>query len=159
MSDPFSQLAPSAGRAPTVIIQEQKQAQTLTAWRQAHLALPDLHIVDQRKNYKPQALPTPIADDGKPLTAERIRELMGEDVKPMFEPSPDGDNRNAKPTGQLYTGVFDQRLSAEPLGATAVARRPGTRVVPPVPVDLADCVRADGLALSPAEGTVAPCQS
>lgn len=118
------------------------------------MALPDLHIVDRK-----QALPEPIADDGKPLTLERIRELMGDDVKPMFEPSPDGDNRNAKPTGQLYTGVFDTRLAAEPLGATAVARRPGTRIVPPVEADLTDCVRADRLALSPMEGTVAPCPS
>lgn len=154
MSDPFSQLAPMGGRAPTVIVHEQRQNQTLTAWRQAHMALPDLHIVDKK-----QELPKPIADDGKPLTAERIKELLGEDVKPMFEPSPDGDNRNAKSTGQVYTGVFDERLTAEPLGATAVSRRPGMRIVPPVEADLTDCVRADTLALTPMEGTVATCQS
>lgn len=154
MSDPFSQLAPTGGRSQTVIIHQQRQNHTLAAWRQAHMAMPDLHIVDRK-----QELPKPIADDGKPLTMERIRELMGDDVLPMFEPSVDGDNRNAKPTGQVYTGVFDNRLLAEPLGATAVARRPGTRVVPPVEADLSDCVRADSLALTPMEGTVSPCPS
>lgn len=154
MSDPFSQLAPTGGRATPVIIQEQRQNQTLAAWRQAHIAMPDLHIVDRK-----QELPKPIADDGRPLTAERIRELMGEDVKPMFEPSPDGDNRKAKPTGQVYTGVFDDKLTSEPLGATAVSRRPGVRVVRPIEPDLRDCVSADRLALSPMEGTVTPCPS
>jgi hypothetical protein len=115
--------------------------------------MPDLHVVDRK-----QPLPEPIADDGKPLTMERIRKLMGDDILPMFEPSPDGDNRKAKSTGQVYTQVFDNRLESERIGQSAEARRPPMRVVPPVEADL-DCVRADKLALRPAEDTVAPCQS
>jgi hypothetical protein len=153
VSDPFASIAPIAGRAPTVIVHEQKQNQTFAAWRQAHIAMPDLHVIDRK-----QPLPEPIADDGKPLTRERIQELMG-DVRPMFEPSPDGDNRKAKPTNQIYTKVFDDRLSPERIGQSAESRRPAMRVVPPVEADLEDCVRADKLALSPEEGTVTPCQS
>lgn len=154
MSDPFANIMPTAGRTQTVIVHEQKQNQTFAAWRQAHIAMPDLHVVDRK-----QALPEPIADDGQPLTMARIQALMGEDVKPMFEPSSDGDNRNAKPTGQVYTQVFDARLTPERIGKSAEERRPPMRVVPPVEADLSDCVRADRLALSSLEGTVAPCQS
>lgn len=113
-----------------VIVHEQRQNQTFAAWRQAHIAMPDLHVVDRK-----QQLPEPIADDGKPLTLERIRALMG-DLQPMFEPSADGDNRNARPTGQVYTDVFDNRLEAERIGASAEAARPSMRVVPPVEAQL-----------------------
>ncbi len=154
MSDPFANIAPTGGRSQVVIVHEQKQNQTFAAWRQAHIAMPDLHVVDRK-----QPLPEPIADDGKPLTMERIRELMGDDVKPMYEPSPDGDNRKARPTMQVYTTAFDGRLSIERIGKSAEARRPAMRIVPPVEADLTDCVRADKLALSHAEGTVAPCPS
>jgi hypothetical protein len=116
--------------------------------------MPDLHVVDRK-----QPLPEPIADDGKPLTMERIRELMGNDVQPMFEPSPDGDNRKAKPTGQVYTKAFDDRLESERIGLSAEARRPAMRIIPPVEADLQHCVRADELALSPTAGTVTTCQS
>ena len=154
MSDPFANIFPTAGRTQTVIVHEQKQNQTFMAWRVAHVAMPDLHIVDRK-----QPLPEPIADDGKPLTMERIRALMGDDVKPMFEASPDGDNRKAKPTGQVYTDAFDDRLEAERIGSSAEARRPAMRIVPPVEPDLSEIVRADRLALPQPEGTLPTCPS
>lgn len=132
MSDPFANIAPTGGRSQVAIVHEQKQNQTFAAWRAAHIAMPDLHVID-----KQQVLPEPIADDGKPLTTERIRELMGDDVRPMFEPSPDGDNRNATPTHQVYTRVFDARLPAERIGSSAEAARPkAMRIVVPVEAQL-----------------------
>jgi hypothetical protein len=65
---------------------------------------------------------------------ERIRELMGEDIQPMFIPSPDGDNSKATPTQQVYTQAFEERLGVERIGKSAEERRPPMRGVLPVPV-------------------------
>lgn len=116
--------------------------------------MPDLHIVDRK-----QALPEPIADDGKPLTPERLRELLGDDIQPMFVAPEDGDNRKARPTGQIYTHAFDDRLPAEKFGASATAFRSPMRIVKPVEPDLSQLVRADRLADPPPQDTLPTCLS
>jgi hypothetical protein len=108
------------------------QNQTLTAWRQAGIALPDLYVIDRNA-----VIPEPIADDGKPLTPERVKELFGDTIRPMFEPSPDGDNSKAKPTGETYSGKFDSKINEEALGESAVRARPtGIRVYRPIEATL-----------------------
>lgn len=130
MSDPFRLLVPINGTTPQGEVRQHVQNKTFEAWRQAGVAMPDLYVVDRQS-----CIPEPVCDDGKPLTPERLAEIM-KGIKPMFEPSPDGDNSKAKPTGQIYTQAFEERIIPEPLGLSALKARPTRiRIFKPVPVD------------------------
>ena len=133
MSDPFKLLAPTNGKTTTAEVREHTQDKTMSAWRQAGIAMPDLYIVDRAS-----LIPVPVADDGQPLTPERYAEIM-KGVKPMFEASPDGDNRKAKPTCQNYLKAFDKQIVPEVCGKTAEESKPkAMRIFKPVPVDSLD---------------------
>lgn len=126
MSDPFSQLVPRGGTVQGEV-RRSAQNQTFAAWRQANIALADLYVCD--KNY---TVPPPLAEDGKPLTMERRKELMAGKT-PMFEPPLDGDNSKAKPTCTTYTFKFDDSITSESLGESAIKNRPKViKVYPPV---------------------------
>ena len=132
MSDPFKLLMPNKG-SQTGEVRQHVENQSLTAWRQAGIALPDLYIIE-----RDSAPPAVVGEDGLPMTPERFAEMM-KGVKPMFEPSPDGDNTKAKPTGQRYVDTFDDRIEQEVLGKTAVDARPkGLRIFKPRQVDSLD---------------------
>jgi hypothetical protein len=131
MSDPFKLLMPLDGKTTTSEVRQHVVNQTLSAWMEAGVALPDLYIVDRKSH-----IPDPIAEDGKPLTPERFAELM-KGLKPMFIPSPDGDNSKAEPTGEVYTEAFDLKIEPEELGKSAVENRPKQiRIFKPVEADL-----------------------
>lgn len=126
MSDPFSQLVPRGGSLQGEV-RKYAVDSTFEAWRQANIALADLYVCD-----KEYVVPAPLAEDGAPITMERRKLLMGT-KKPMFEAHPSGDNSKAKPTLTVYKFVFDDDLSSEPLGLSAVNNRSKIlRVYPPV---------------------------
>lgn len=127
MSDPFSLLTPKGGHTPQGEVRQHSYNHSFQAWRQANIALADLYVCD--KNY---TVPAPLAEDGAPLTMERRQKLM-EGKPPMYEASPDGDNSKAKPTCTQYTFKFDNDLTSETLGESAIKNRPKIiKVYPPV---------------------------
>lgn len=127
MSDPFASLTPQTGggMSPSHVVRYQYDA-ILRSWMQYNLAYPQLYVIDRKS-----PIPAPIADDGQPLTEERIRELM-RDIPPMYVPDPES------PTGYRCSGVdyrqaFQDRIQPEPLGRSSIAYRPKyVRYVHPV---------------------------
>jgi hypothetical protein len=125
MSDPFSQLTPKGGSLQGEVRQHTHN-HSFEAWRTANILLPDIYLCD--KNY---VVPEPLAEDGKPMTPERRKTLMVGKT-PMFTPSPDGDNSKAKPNLTSYVVMFDDDITPETLGTSAVNNRPKViRVIPP----------------------------
>lgn len=133
MSDPFKLLVPNSGKAGTAEVRQHVNNATFAAWRSSNIALPDLYIIERDSK-----APAVVGEDGLPMTPERFAEMM-KGVKPMFEPSPDGDNRKAKPTGQQYVDTFNDKIEQEVLGKTAVESRPkAMRIFKPREVDSLD---------------------
>lgn len=123
MADPFSFLGKSGGVSSgvyqSVDVQQLARQKAIEAYRQG-IAAPDVHIADRFDETQPLVL----GEDGKPLTPERVRQLMKEaGVKPMFD-------QDGKPTGEVYTDKFDT-IESERIGESAERGRHPVRVVKP----------------------------
>lgn len=126
MSDPFSLLTPKSGTTAQGEVRQHTFSHSFQAWRQANIAYPDLYVCD-----KTYVVPEPLAEDGAPMTMERRRQLM-HGKKPMYQAPEDGDNSKAKPTLEVYTFQFDNDITPEELGTSAIKNRPKIiRVFPP----------------------------
>jgi hypothetical protein len=96
-------------------------------WRQSNIALPDLYVID-RADTKP---PPCLGEDGQEMTFERRQQLMA-GKKPMFDATDPNDMTTAKFTGTDYTKAFDNDITQEKLGESAIKNRPkGLRVYKP----------------------------
>lgn len=122
MADPFATLKPLIN---TAEVRYSKTNATLDLWRQANIALPDLHIIDHNQ------VPPVLGEDGEVMTFERRQELM-KGRKPLFETANPEDHTQAKLVDVDFIKQFDDAITSEQLGASAVACRPqGLRVIPP----------------------------
>jgi len=116
MTDPFKLLQPD--KAPQAIIRQAQHEQSsgsLGMWRNCHIALPDIHIIDVDQVIKP-----PVADDGKELTFERRQELM-KGKKTFFELQ--GEQWAARLSGETYNDKFTE-IQPEVVGKSAEAAKP-----------------------------------
>jgi len=124
MTDPFKLLQPD--KAPQAIVRQAQHEQSsgsLGMWRNCHIALPDLHVIDPNQVIKPA-----VADDGQELTFERRQELM-KGKKTFFEQSE--DQANAPLSGETYHDKFTE-VEPERWGKSAEDARPkGMKIVMP----------------------------
>lgn len=133
MSDPFELLTPKSGggRIWSAEVRYHQHDAIFHAWKAYNIAYPQLYVIQ-----RDSPIPEPILDDGKPLTHERLKELM-RGIRPMFTTVMRDGEPVIEPTNECYVHAFDDRIDPEPFGASAVAYRPKhPRYFHPIEIEL-----------------------
>jgi hypothetical protein len=127
MSDPFAQFFGKSGNSAYYRYVSASQIATQKAIEnyKAGIATPDVYIADRTKEY----IPTILAEDGKPLTLERRKELMA------GKPTQFIDNKLSETD---YTALFDKDIEPERIGKSAEKARPPIRIVKAKELDISE---------------------